>query len=112
MARLCVRIAPNEHPTDPALTPMRTQIGDVVVVVPDEHVFSFAEMNNGQYRIIDVPGVAESDLAHLVAPRVLGDQVAAKRSVSLNPATLNNGVWRSRRVATKAQIEAIVVARA
>ena len=47
MARLCVRILANDHPTDPALTPMRTNLGDVVCIQDDGHVFSHAELNNG-----------------------------------------------------------------
>jgi hypothetical protein len=30
MARLCIRIAPNDHPTDASLTPLRTRPGDIV----------------------------------------------------------------------------------
>ena len=32
MARLVIRLLPNAHPTDPALTPLRTQEGDVVEI--------------------------------------------------------------------------------
>lgn len=65
MCRLCVRIAPNNHPTDSKLDAMRTQLGDVVCIVDDDHVFSYAELNCGHYRIVDVPGVTQEDLTHL-----------------------------------------------
>ena len=65
MARLCVRILANDHPTDAKLTTMRTQIGDVICIVPDDHQFSKIEMECGSYRIIDVPGIPEDDLVHL-----------------------------------------------
>lgn len=65
MARLVIRILPNAHPTDPSLTPLRTQEGDVVEIVDDGHAFSFAELNCGHYRMVDVPGVLPEDLEHL-----------------------------------------------
>ena len=33
----------------------------------DDHVFSHAEMNNGHYRIIDMPGVPPEEVMHLMA---------------------------------------------
>lgn len=65
MSRLCIRVALNDHPTDPALTPLRTNVGDVVELVNDDHKFSYCEENNGQYRMVDVPGVAQENLTHL-----------------------------------------------
>ncbi len=65
MARLCVRVAPNSHPTDAKIDPLRTQVGDVVCIVDDKHEFSHCEMNNGQYKIIDMPGVPQEKLIYL-----------------------------------------------
>jgi len=91
MARLCVRIADNAHPTDPKLTPLRTQPGNVICVVDDKHEFSKAELTNGQYMIVDVPGVPESDLAYLCEPAFDKSGVMiAKRAQSLDIATLQS----------------------
>lgn len=65
MARLCVRIAPNSHPTDPSLDALRTQPGDVVCIEEDSHIFSVGEMTCGQYQIIDVPGVSPEKFDYL-----------------------------------------------
>lgn len=94
MCRLCVRITPNNHPTDPKLDAMRTQFGDVVCIVDDDHVFSYGELNCGHYRIIDVPGVWQGDLIYLcdhlededgkmIARRVKSLDVAAIETLEL-----------------------------
>jgi hypothetical protein len=113
MARLCVRIAPNGHPTDASLTPKRTREGDVVCVVDDGHVFSHAELNNGHYRIIDVPGVSPAEFVNLCALDI--DAFGAmlkRRNVTLDFDVLNSAQWVSKTSATKAQITAITVTRA
>src|SRR3990172_5332160 len=110
MARLCVRILPNDHPTDPALTPLRTRLGDVVCIVDDDHVFSHAELNCGHYRIIDVPGVPQEDLIHLCASVEDAEgKITARRAVKLDDAVLKSAQWVGRTSATKAQIAAITV---
>jgi len=79
MARLCVRITKNDHPTDPSLTPLRTNEGDVVCVMGDEHVFSHAEMNNGHYKIVEMPGVPPEDVIRLMAHEEDADGKMVKR---------------------------------
>jgi hypothetical protein len=91
MARLCVRIADNAHPTDPKLTPLRTQPGDVVCVVEDDHQFSKSELSNGQYLIVDVPGVPEPQLAYLTGSTFDKDGfLVAKRAKALDVPALKN----------------------
>lgn len=105
MARLCIRIAPNDHPTDSTLTPMRTQEGDVVCLVDDSHVFSVAEMNNGQYKILDVPGVTQEELVHLVQHEEDGEgKITKRRTQALDTALLKNPTWRDRTSASKADV--------
>ena len=112
MARLCIRILPNDHPTDAALTPMRTRLGDVVCVVDDSHQFSFAELNNGHYRIIDVPDVPQEDLIYLCeAIKNAEDDMIARRKWTLSIAVLNSAAWAGKTSATKDEIAAIVMAR-
>ena len=114
MARLCIRIAPNSHPTDPTLDAMRTQMGDVVCVVDDHHQFSKGELECGQYRVIDMPGVAQVELNHLVASAFdPGDEskMLRRRAVTLDAIALKTGAWRAATKATKAQIDAITIAR-
>ena len=65
MARLVIRIKPNDHPTDPSLTPLRTNVGDVVELVDDPHQFSKIELTCGHYRFLDVPGVSQDRFMHL-----------------------------------------------
>lgn len=111
MARLCVRVAPNDHPTDPTLNALRSQPGDVVCVVEDDHQFSAGELNCGQYRFIDVPGPA-SDYSNLVD--VVTDAsgaITAKRARALNPVLLRAGGWLNRTVASRLQIDLITIAR-
>jgi len=114
MARLCIRVAPNDHPTDPELNKLRTQPGDVVCIVNDDHQFSQGELNCGQYRIIDVPGVPQIELIYLCKQHV--DDVEGnpiqRRLWSLDAAALRVGQWRDRTSATQAQIDAIVITRA
>ena len=113
MARLCIRIAANNHPTNAALTPLRTRPGDVVALVDDGHVFSDCERNNGQYRIIDLPGVPQEDLVHLVTPRFDANNVMTRRyNQTLDISAISAGAWRNRTSATKAQIDAVTIARA
>jgi len=109
MARLCIRIAPNDHPSDANLNVMRTHPGDVVCIVDDGHVFSHAELNCGQYRIIDVPGVSQEELTDLVDAVFAADEstMLKRRRLTLPIAILNAGVWKNRTTATKAQIDAI-----
>lgn len=108
MARLCIRITNNDHPTDPSLTPRRTNEGDVVCLVDDSHVFSFAELNNGHYRILDVPGVPQEDLGHLVthAEDAQG-RMTKRRTQNLDPIALKNPTWSGRTSATKGQLATI-----
>ncbi len=113
MARLCVRVADNRHPTDAKLDALRTQIGDVVCIVDDGHVFSAAERNCGQYRFIDVPGVSQEALLALVASKFDANSVmTARRIVSLDATALKSGAWSSKTTATKTQIDAITITKA
>lgn len=113
MARLCIRIAPNNHPTDPSLDVMRTQLGDVVCIVDDGHIFSSAELNSGQYRIVDVPGVSQEELIYLCAHVDDAEgKMIRRRAVTLDADALRAGAWRTRTTATKTQIAAITVTRA
>jgi hypothetical protein len=105
MARLVIRILPNAHPTDPSLTPLRTQEGDVVELVDDGHVFSFAELNCGQYRIMDVPGVPQDELVHLKAHvEDAQGRMTKRRAQQLDLTVLRTPAWRDRTTATKAEI--------
>ena len=131
MARLCIRIAPNDHPTDPAKTPLRTRPGDVVEICEDSHNWRPGELNSGQYRFIDVPGpvavydasgqiiqdnwtyLKESVLMGEVFPEFIGreQEMYRRRRVYLDPAALSAGPWRTRTSATRNQINAITVTR-
>lgn len=109
MARLCIRITPNPNATDPSLDVMRTQAGDVVCVTEDGHVFSFGELNCGQYRFINVPGVPQADLINLIESVFSADEATMTRvrKVTLPISILSAGVWKNRTTATKAQIDSI-----
>ena len=120
MARLCIRIAPNDHPTDPSKTPLRTQPGDVVEIREDGHVWRPGELNCGQYRFIDVPG-PESEWAYLKDHVKSGEafpefpdtaeHMRRRRRVTLDISALRSGIWRTRTAATRNQITAIIVTR-
>ena len=104
MARLCVRIAPNNHPADANLDALRTQPGDVVCIVDDDHVFSSAELNCGQYKIIDVPDVPQEDLAYLVTSVYDAEQkLVSRRAVKLE--------LTEKTTVTKSEIDALAVAK-
>jgi hypothetical protein len=109
VARLCIRILPNLHPTDANLNDMRTQAGDVVCIVDDGHVFSKAELECGHYRIIDVPGVSQAELTDLIDAvfDADGSTMTKRRKWTLPIGVLDAGVWKNRTTATKAQIDAI-----
>lgn len=105
MARLVIRILPNDHPTDPSLTPLRTHEGDVVELVDDGHVFSQAELTNGHYRILDLPGVPQEELVHLKAHvEDAQGRMTKRRNQSLDLTVLKMPAWRDRTTATKAEI--------
>ncbi len=121
MAILCIRIAPNDHPTDSVKDYGRTKPGDVVCIVNDGHQFSEGERKCGQYRFIAVPGVSDGELAHFVE---LGRESKAadahpddrgwfthRRARGLNMAVLNSPQWRNRTEATQAELEAILIDR-
>lgn len=108
MAKLCIRITPNPNATDPSLDALRTQEGDVVCIVGDGHVFSHAELTCGQYRILDLPGVPEVELIHLVESRTdANGTMIARRTQALDLAVLKNPLWRDRISATKAEVVAL-----
>ena len=114
MARLLIRTAANDHPTDAALTPLRTRPGDVVEIKPDGWEWRSGELNSGQYRVIDVPGVAEGDLVHLKTEVYAADEVTIirRRNQCLDIAALAAGPWRTRTSATRNQLAAITITRA
>jgi len=115
VARLCIRIAPNNNHTDPLLDALRTHEGDVVCLVDDDHVFSHAELNNGQYRILDVPGVSQAELVHLVepveGPRPQGHakMMITRRKRGLNMALLNSPAFAGRTTITKTELDVLIV---
>lgn len=90
MARLCIRIAPNSHPTDKSLDALRTQPGDVVEIREDGHEWSKAELNCGQYKFVDVPGVPESEFTYLKEHVEDADgNMVARRKVKLDEKKLD-----------------------
>ena len=106
MARLLIRIAPNSNPSDPSLDALRTQPGDVVCIVEDDHVFSECERLNGQYRIIDVPGVSANDFNELLIPVLdVNGMLMKLRSKTLDFTALKVGMT----TATKAEIDSLTV---
>ena len=112
MARLCIRITPNDHPTDAALTPLRTNEGDVVCMVDDNHVFSVTELNCGHYKIVDLPGVPQEDLVHLVASvEDANGTMTKRRAVGLDKAILK-GSWKNKASVTKAELDAVTKVKA
>ena len=113
MARLVVRIAPNDHPTDPSLTPLRTLPGDVVEIVEDGHQFSLSELNCGQYRFIDVPRVLSEQFLSLKQPVEDAEgRMIKRRALALDVTALRSGQWAKKTTATKTQIDSIIVTRA
>ena len=110
MARLCIRVSTNQHPTDSTLNPFRSQLGDVVVIQPDGWVFSPAELNCGQYRVVDVAGVAPS-VFHSLLNSVFdaGGIMTARRAFRIEPTIINNAVWKVKFTATKTQIDLVTV---
>lgn len=113
MCRLCIRITPNPNLSEPALDVMRTQAGDVVAVTEDGHVFSFGELNCGQYRFINVPGEPQAALINLIESVFAADEstMTRVRKVTLPISVLSTGVWKNRTTATKAQIDSITTVR-
>ena len=113
MARVIIRILDNAHPTDAALTLLRTQIGDVISVVDDGHVFSPAELNCGQYRVIDVIGATQEQLTDFVAARVdASGLITRKRDKSIDASVILSPQWAGITSVTLAQINAVKITRA
>ena len=78
MARLCVRIAANGD------NPLRTQPGDVVCIMEDAHKWSNAELNCGQYKFLEIPGVAAEKLLDLMAHEEQDGEMVKRRTVALD----------------------------
>ena len=111
-AILCIRILPNDHPTDPTLTPMRTKLGDVVEIVDGSHVFSAGERNCGQYRFINITDATPEQLVALVEPMIdpldpEGVKIIARRKRSFDISVLSGTTWKAKTSATKSQIDLI-----
>ena len=108
MTRLCIRVQenPGGDPTG------RTQPGDVVCMVDDDHKFNYAEMNNGHYRIIDLPGVPQEKLAYLLEPKVeviLGGVEPEERPLARRAVKIDLAAFPAKqKVATEADIAAVV----
>ena len=112
MAILVVRILPNEHPTDTALTPLRTAPGDVVEIVEDDHQFSQGERNCGHYRFITVAGIGSEQFLALKASRFdVNGNMTRRRDKALDSTVLQT-TWVGQTTATKAQVDAITITRA
>jgi hypothetical protein len=85
---------------------LRTQEGDVVEIVDDGHVFSFAELNCGHYRMLDVPGVPQDELVHLVTPvKDAQGRMTKRRAQQVDLTVLRTPAWRNRTTATKAEVD-------
>ena len=109
MAKLCIRIQPNNHPTDSDKDILRTQPGDVVDICEDNHQWSFAELNCGQYRFIDLPGVPSEQLAHLKNPAYDADgKMIAKRAVTLDKNILVAD-FKNKTILSKEQVGSIII---
>ena len=112
MARLLIRTAANNHPTNAALTPLRTRPGDIVEIKPDGWEWRSGELNSGQYRAVDVPGVNESSLVHLKTPRYSGSTMTRIRNQCLDFTAISQSAWVSRTSATLDQINSVTITRA
>lgn len=115
MATLCIRIAPNNNPTDAKLDALRTQIGDVVCIVEDGHKFSSGELNCGQYKFVDVPGVPQVDLIYLIDSVEDADgQMIMRRAKTLDVEKLDSLAFarEGRNAVTKSQIESLTLSKA
>lgn len=111
MARVVIRIQPNDHPTDAALTPLRTRLGDIVEILEDGHVFSASELSCGHYRVVDIPGVAAASLADLVQAAFDGQgRMTKRRAFTLDTTLLTHPAWRNVTTVTEAQLRNFVKA--
>lgn len=109
MAKLCIRVTPNPNTTDPKLDSLRTQEGDVVWVAEDDHVFSFGELNCGQYKFVDIPGKQE-DFIYLMEPVVdIDETMIAIRKLSLDSSALKTVFWSDKTAATKTELDSITI---
>lgn len=68
MCELLVRVIDKINHDDPYLDVQCTKRGDVIVIVPDGHVWGVMEQLDPQYRIVKLPGVPVDDVASLIAP--------------------------------------------
>lgn len=67
MAQMLVRVVDKIH-ADPYLNAGATKAGDVIEIVPDEHVFSELEKTAPHWTIVSVPGVDPELLDAFKAP--------------------------------------------
>jgi hypothetical protein len=92
------------------LTPLRTNLGDVVCIVDDGHKFSQSELNCGHYRILDIVNTPQEQLTYLCESQEDSNGVMIKRRIrGLDTTALKSGAWKTRTAATKAQLDLITV---
>lgn len=92
---------------------LRTQVGDVVQIVDDKHIFSKAEMTNGQYRIIDMPGVDPETMQSLCDPVYDKDEttILKRRKFTIDEVALKTGTLKDVATATPSDILSVVIER-
>jgi hypothetical protein len=109
MPKVCIRIVANPNPTDPSMDVLRTQLGDIVCIMEDSHVWSAAELNCGQYKFITVTGATTEELLNLVESVFAADEsTMLKRRKWTLPENLLKGAWKNVTTVSKAQIDSFL----
>lgn len=74
MARIVVHV--HDHPHFEGQEPgHRVLAGDIIAVLPDGHEFTHAEMNCGNFHVIDVKDAHHTELEHLMEREAKADHV-------------------------------------
>lgn len=112
---LLIRIVDKTLSGNAEIDAQRTRAGDVIVVMPDGHIWGTEEILNPDWRIVRVPGLSQAEALSLVSPETataFGDtRRLRKRQMSVDLEQLDimeGGTILSSRTATPRNVDAVV----
>lgn len=112
---LLLRVVDKERSGEPAVDAARTKAGDVIVAVPDGHVWGREEVRSPEWRIVRVPGLRFVEAQSLVAPELpesfSPNRLLRRRQFSIDVALLDSltgGALLAGRTATPKGVDVVV----
>lgn len=112
---LLIRIVDKPRSGDAALDSKRTTAGDVIVAMPDGHIWGREEVRNPDWRIIRVTGMGRTEAEALTAPELSEsfspNRLLRKRQIKIDVEQLDilaGGELLADRTATPKGVDCVV----